>query len=526
MINILIGIGGTGAKVLESALMLLMAGTGPAKTYVGLIDQDGSNGNVSRTNRVLNDYLRFHQAWVRDNDARHTLKWGPSCRGAIGDADIEPLFEEDDEDNRTLWCPSKRAGTLRSLVGENMSPEQKALFDLLFMSGPEEQDLSHEKGYRGRAHVGATALMAALIDDDNRLLKRLRVLMEDPGRGPVNIFIVGSAFGGTGASGFPTLARALHHMRRKADFGNPNQVAIGGLLMLPYFSFKDPEEEREAVVTSDEIMPKTRLALEFYDNLFRREKTFDQFYTLGWPSLLPLGYHEAGGPEQANPAMPPELLAATAIMDFFATAERPQPDDDTPVRVRTSARMSTALKWRNLPFGKGMAGARLGGLLRFCLHWRYVTDPALSEKKLFGRNWAQKLAGTVRREDAVDALEAVRVLADDVLGWAATLEHTAGAAYWNTGPWDLRPLRDPSHRATPTRPVKLMDGLSEDAATHAIDQLIRNDDGDAPADAAHLIYDRLLGGAEPPGEHQGLGKTLAAVYVASQLYAPEASHVR
>jgi len=526
MINILLGIGGTGAKVIESALMLLMAGAGPAKTYVGLIDQDGANGNVSRTHRTLNDYLRFRQTWAEEAHPAHTLKWGTAHRGAIGDVDIEPLFEDAEDNNRALWCPTKRSGTLRSLVGENMSAEQRALFDLLFMRGEEEQELSHDKGYRGRAHVGATAMMAALIDDDNRLMKRLRSLMEDPAHGPVNIFIVGSAFGGTGAAGFPTLARALHRLRRSPDFANPNQVAIGGLLMLPYFSFKDPDEAGEAVVTSDEIMPKARLALEFYDTLFQREKTFDQFFTLGWPELLPLGYHEAGGPEQANPAMPPEWLAATSIMEFFATAERPDPDDASPVRVRTSARMSPAIRWRNLASGKGLMGARLISLLRFCAYWRYMADPILDEKKFILRNWAQKQASRTQRDDAVDALKAVNTLADDVLNWAAAIEYTAGPAFWEAGPWDLRPLRDPAHKATPTRPVRLLETVGSDIASQAIDRLIRNDDGETRADTASVMYETLLRCDPPPGEHQGWGRTLASVYLSAQQTTGEASHGR
>ena len=52
-VNILIGVGGTGAKVVESTLHAAVAGLAGDNLTVGLVDQDGSNGNVGRTAQLL-----------------------------------------------------------------------------------------------------------------------------------------------------------------------------------------------------------------------------------------------------------------------------------------------------------------------------------------------------------------------------------------------------------------------------------------------------------------------------------------
>ena len=512
MINILLGVGGTGAMVVEAALMLLMSGVdiGLGHTvHVGLIDQDRSNGNIARTRAVLNNILDFRSSWATKG-AANVIDWTQDGRPDFGATLIRPLF--DDEDN-ALWCPTQKQGTLRTIVGDNLGDDQRHLFNMLFMEGPEEQDLPLGKGYRGRAHVGATALVAALVEEDNVLLKRLKELMEDAGRQPVNIFIVGSAFGGTGAAGFPTLARALHRIIMAADFKNKDMVSLGGMLMLPYFSFDNPEEGADAVVTPDELLPKARLALEYYENLFAHESTFDRFYALGWEAFFPLGYHEAGSQEQTNPALLPEMLAAGAMVDFFRRDNLAEKEPVVPIMV--SARQDKVIKWRDFPVAD--LEAKFGQMLRFVTYWRYIGEPLLGERTMFGSNWAQKLASGVKAVDSEIPLNALRELIDDILVWAATLEHMGGA-FWKEGPWDLSRLLDQAHEATPTKPVLVRESLSGTQPYDAIDNLIRTDGRDfVPRRAAEMHEDLTRSKGAPGGEHQGIGRTVATVYAAATM---------
>ena len=73
MTTILLGIGGTGAKVVESALMMFAAGIGEGPVHIGLIDQDGANGNVERTRHLLSRLIEFREFWSRPNQP-HAIK--------------------------------------------------------------------------------------------------------------------------------------------------------------------------------------------------------------------------------------------------------------------------------------------------------------------------------------------------------------------------------------------------------------------------------------------------------------------
>ncbi|MBY8825523.1 tubulin-like doman-containing protein [Sphingomonas colocasiae] len=509
-VHILIGVGGTGAKVVEAALVLMAAGVGPQKVHVGLVDQDQSNGNVERTRSLLDGLQRLRQLWGRESDVNF-IDWKSTDDAMpFGSIEISPLFAET---QNALWCPERDETTLRTIIGANLDGDRRNLFDMLFMRGPEEQDLPLGKGYRGRAHVGATALVSAILETESLLLKRLRELMEDPGGNRIRIFIVGSAFGGTGAAGFPTLARALHRLRNSQGFRNQGKVTIGGMLMLPYFSFNDEDGDGHAVVAPDELLPKAKLALEYYDNLFEHEQAFDTFYALGWERLIPLGYHQAGAAEQSNPALAPELFAATAVIDFMS-GEATEAMRGT--RVLVSAREDQGIKWRGMPDG-GIIEQRLGQLIRFAVYWRYIAERMIDEKTslLRGKNWIQKLTKGAKAIESENELNALRSVLDRILLWAATVQKTSDRQ-WAQGPWNLS--RFVRETGSPTEPVSLVSSLGEDAIYDGFDELIRVDSGEYAPRAGHdLHHDLTAGRIEVRNGSKGLGIAVNTVAKAASL---------
>jgi hypothetical protein len=513
MTNILIGIGGTGAKAVEAALSLFAGGLGPAKVHVGLVDQDRANGNVNRTQLRIDHLIEFQKVWGDDRAENYIDSMeGREDGGGIsfGATRVQQLF-----DKTSLWCPEGDDLTLSRIIGQDLSADQKDLFDLLFMPGVQEQDLRLGEGYRGRAHVGAAALIAAMLDK-NALIDRLKELMDEGDMQPVRIFLVGSAFGGTGAAGFPTLARELDRIRRDENFKNKGRVSIGGALMLPYFGFSKPDEDGQPVVTTDELLPKARLALEYYGRLFETEKTFDRFYVLGWSPFFNLGYHEAGNFEQRNPPLLPELFAATAAADFLS---RP-PDDaaSTNVPVMLSARAQSGVGWPDFPSTQ-LVEEKLGNLLRFCAYWLYLAEERLHETKWLGSgNWTQKLRGRMKPVHFEKELETIRRVARDVLLWAAGMQKTAqeqSPAAWLPGPWDTSRIQDRGHEATPKDPVALAEALSDPEVS--FDALVRTKEGDAHPFNAAAMFDLLVREGETlgRGNHKGYGKVAAAVYRAA-----------
>ena len=67
MKNFIIGIGGSGAKCLEHLIHCCSSGLGPEDLWVGMVDQDEANGNISRTKILLNKYWNLRTS-LRDQN--------------------------------------------------------------------------------------------------------------------------------------------------------------------------------------------------------------------------------------------------------------------------------------------------------------------------------------------------------------------------------------------------------------------------------------------------------------------------
>lgn len=307
--DILIGIGGTGAKVVESVLHATAAGLGPRALHVGFIDQDRGNGNVNRAMETLATYSKARAQW-RTAGNEHQL------------ADGDLLAAEFSLIGGDRWVPHADAQiTLQQILGDLKG--DRRLLDLLFAPGKLEQEMELDEGYRGRAHIGSAAIASAVGRDGEPFWDTLRdlLLRGAMGGGEVRIVLAGSAFGGTGAAGFPTIARLIRRFLAKENIASKTSVA--GVLMLPYFDFDPPPDATDNVARSEQLLTQTRSALRYYHALFQRETVFDEMFLVGWGERANLGYHRPGKGEQRNPALHPELLAALGACGFYDRAHKP-----------------------------------------------------------------------------------------------------------------------------------------------------------------------------------------------------------
>ena len=520
-VNILIGVGGTGAKVVESALFLLSAGVGPrAEVLVGLVDQDNANGNVARTEQLLNLLVHLRDGFQTPSSR---MDWNLEEGGtALFSVPVAPLMP-----GGAHWRPAPdNLPTLRDIMRHEAMPrEEQALFDLLFRGddatpADEEQTMNLAEGYRGRAHVGAAALVSAIHHDQPEFLARLLELMKRSSGGEeVRIFIAGSLFGGTGAAGFPTIARTLHRLRASGNAQRiqSDKVRIGGALMLPYFSFAEPAEGAN-VITSAQLLPQARVAIDYYENLLGQEGVFDRLYVAGWEKMFRLGYHEAGRAEQRNPALPPELVAASAVCDFF----------DLPVGEVASAKPMVAARrdaaefgWADLPARETLKlEERLGNALRFALWWRYRVEPAIDAKGLFGRSdrpaWLDRLA---EKTDWQGEARGMRVNVQDycrrLLEWAASMRLLSAGVVGSFKLWNSDSFARPNANQ-PTDPVTLADQRDEDTTRRDLDALIDDarDEQNRPVSSS-VVFPRLSKPLQT-GKSTNFGKLVAGVHRATR----------
>ena len=535
-VNVLVGVGGTGAKIVEAALFLIAAGVcGPEPIDVGLVDQDNNNGNTARTRQLLDSVRTLRRDFEPPSGNR--LDWTSALdKGgtAFLSTPVRPLFGD-----TAHWRPANAdAGDLSQILrADTMGADERALFDLLFRgegaaSADAEQTMDLSEGYRGRAHVGAAALLAALHYDSPAFHDRMADLMRASMKGDeVRIVLVGSIFGGTGAAGFPTIARTLDALRRGGrEHGiDPAKVHLGGVLMLPYFGFRDPASTQANVVRAADLLPQSRVALAYYERLFEQERVFDRLYVAGWNRLSDLAYHQSGRDGQRNPALAPELIGALGAMDFLNAPTI------TPARAPfvSARREADTVDWDDLPGSAAMKARlydRMGRLLRFAVYWRYRTETAFDNPGgLFGGGKVKagnvKLPWLKRLADGIDwqqgTPEARTHLADflrRLLEWAAQMQLFADGAVGKFGLWDATRLLARVERDKPIDPIDLADARSEgETVADYMAILAPSDPANPPRDAATLFADRDA--APRIGDSAGLGRVISAMHHAARPFA-------
>ncbi|MDD3214611.1 MAG: hypothetical protein PHY64_13125, partial [Eubacteriales bacterium] len=145
----------------------------------------------------------------------------------------------------------------------------------------------------------------------------------------VKVMLLGSIFGGTGASGIPSISRYLRNrFSRDAD-----RFILSSVLMLPYYDVPPAavDETLEIVVKSSAFLDKARTALQYYgmEGMIRSSEAdtrglYDALYLLGLPqeAFVTTRIYSTGSQSQENDAHLLEWLAARCTARFFRTGFR------------------------------------------------------------------------------------------------------------------------------------------------------------------------------------------------------------
>ena len=427
MKNFIIGIGGTGAKGLEHLIHACSAGLGPSNLWAGMVDQDEANGNVSRTKILLNKYINLRNS-LRDEN-KHDL------------AKESDLFKTNiTTNNDSVWLPLKGADpTLEEVISYNMlKPEVKGLIDCLY--DPEEKKQNLSEGFRARPNIGAAAMLATTSNEDDPFWSQIYKAI-DAARGgeEVRVFIISSIFGGTGASGFPNIARRIKQIQREKNV--TSNFYLGGALMLPYFNYDVPDEnmEGELFARPEEFLDQTKGALEYYAKLFEYDKIFDQVYVTGWDPLAKLPNFKMGGNLQNNPPLFPELYAALGALRFFNTENKINSEQEI---FHIGKNESENILWSDIPNVSGSLNSKenLSKLIRFSFAYNWIYGPALTGswskiKKYQNENWFKRLVYKylynsetknceIGHEHNQEIVTLMREYSQDILTWIADMQYS------------------------------------------------------------------------------------------------------
>lgn len=293
------GIGGTGARILNSLTMLLASGIEIDQKFDEivpmLIDTDENNGNLVDLKNAIIKYNRIHKS---------------TYYGVTNDKKRGQFFRVKIRKPSHLTIKSATAKNISELIKYdiliNKSPQNRALVDLLFDEEIRNNEL--ENGFLGNPNIG-TVVLRDIINSDEFKNFTNKIGIED------RIFLINSIFGGTGAAGYPLLLKVFRDKNNGLNNSKIlNDIIIGGLTVLPYFSVGvTAYNEGDSVIQSNTFLTKTKAALGYYNENILSE--INALYYIADNKKSAFANHE-GGVKQRNPSHFIEVAGASAILDF------------------------------------------------------------------------------------------------------------------------------------------------------------------------------------------------------------------
>lgn len=319
MRTFIFAIGGTGARFLRSLTMLLASGCKDTKVADEIvpiiIDYDATNGDTERTQTLLETYQRINEAIYTKGDK---VKENFFCTPVVK---LKELFGGEGFDSKTRFEVAIQHENekdtfahhiqLETLGEGNHTLATRHLLEILYDNSPKESkttelNLDLHVGFKGCPNIGCVVTKS--LENSVELQKFFHAVNPQAGD---KILIVGSIFGGTGASGIPML---LDLIRERP---NLSTCTVGVIAVTPYFKVAP---DKDSAINSDSFTAKTKAALDAYSLGRSVNKQADAIYYVG-DSYLPGAFENSeGGATQKNKAHVVELVAAMEAIHFMNTA--------------------------------------------------------------------------------------------------------------------------------------------------------------------------------------------------------------
>ena len=331
-----IAIGGTGMRCLESFTHLCAIGMfDNQEIEILTLDTDATNGNKARVEGLIENYNRIKTYGTTENDKGGTPNSNTFFSAKLNLHKYWTNYSGEKRNNFKALSQIDQ-GTV------NVQETNKLLADLFLDTDTvQEFDLSH--GYRAQTHLGSMLMYHGIVESARNcaqgkadkpeldLEKFCNKLVE--AKTSARVFILGSIFGGTGASSIPVIPKALKKFAEVRSNNhstiNIENVKFGANLLTEYFTFKKPDntekkDKKNSIIADSSFFPlNSQAALQFYQADPTVKKCYKTLYHIGWPLISKRADDEAagktitGGEAQKNGCHVTELLSACAAYDFF-----------------------------------------------------------------------------------------------------------------------------------------------------------------------------------------------------------------
>jgi hypothetical protein len=376
----LIAVGGTGMKIAQAVVQMAAAGLYsdlPEKTLnIYLIDSDNGNGNLAETNNSITSYQTCYELLKVSNSEAPVFP--TEITPTTEKSNHWPIFEEKNQETfiQIFDYSTDRKDTARYL------------FDVFYSQEERDPNTKTDVGFHGKPAVGAACITKIAGENEGKdsVWKSISTKINTDNQALV--VICGSIFGGTGASGLPTIGRLLKKQNEK------EKLTLNAVFMLPYFTLDETKisqngEESEVKKQqskirslSDQLPLKANAALRYYDE--KAKDIFDTVYLLGVPKPTKIPGNKDGGSQQKNPPLFLEFYAALAVRDGFMTPK----NENKPV-VLIARKNPNNLIWADCPDSPTVK-TKLTHHILFCLIWLLHVEPELkiaSEQRKTNTTW-------------------------------------------------------------------------------------------------------------------------------------------
>jgi hypothetical protein len=422
-----IGVGGTGAKCLEAlthihacGLLSDLDGT-PSRLGVFLVEPDQQSALLARAQTAITRYAAMQKAIGRGADrfARGELRdygaWSPLST-ASGGISLDQVFPK--------------------AILRTQAPAVAALFDCLFP--PEEQTADLEVGFRGRPPIGSAVMSRVSLEKEaqaGQWQQMLNDIQTAAGSGDTTVIhLFGSVFGGTGASGVPTLGQLLKNWLRDQGVSS---VQVQASLLLPYFDFDGVADDGTGVhAESRNFQLNTDAALQYLST--SGEACFDRVYLIGSDIKARYGF-SIGGVSQSNAAHLVELLAVLGM--------RHLPQGGNAYAHVLSRANPQQINWEDLPDDEVVGEAMSRGA-RFAVAWRNNISREIDDAQkisirsfLAGAPWARRFFDptgstsgrsgrpNVRDKEQLSVQSSINQYVDTLLQWLNQITTNLGSGF-------------------------------------------------------------------------------------------------
>ena len=314
-----IGIGGSGSRIIRSLMVLLTAGvdTNNHEIIPLIIDIDATNEDTDRTFKLVEEYYKFREKLYPNNIVDQQEK--------LLNTRIGKLNENTEIKDNKFNFPDVSDMTFSKFIGyeeinsddksEKMDELNKDFLRSLFDDTEDELEgelhLKMNLGFKGRPNIGC------IIFDNIKDKSEFRDILNQSASSEGNkIFIVSSIFGGTGASGFPQLLNIIEDAPNNGTNARIKNVPIGGLSVLPYFNVSSESTDGDNSIQSNKFITKSKSALYYYENKLNRLNAMYYLYDKAMNNYE----NNSGGDKQKNNAHWIELIGAYSILKFIKSS--------------------------------------------------------------------------------------------------------------------------------------------------------------------------------------------------------------